>query len=327
MKSKYFVKDLFDDGDFPNQLSADEFYGSHEITPEIVCLLKEPELKEVKTISIEFHNNKTLKIAEVKYKPFELLLPSFWQSIGIERRFKKFPYTQCLDSFFERNVRNDAPRDLYFYKYIYIDLPIISNFGNIWNEACLLEGKTNISRDDFCLWLYRLTSIIYDLIEYPFLNDRFWKRRLKLIKTFVEDKFGKECEYYNKTNWFENGFKTISKLKATNNRLQDAKTLLNDFFSIIKPTSALEVFLIAIYESFAQEMQKRHLLGKCNYCNRYIILGKEKKYCSLLKDGSDCGKKARNKIFYTKNRKKLLPKARKATKSLRKYYKQRGIVK
>ena len=67
--------------------------------------------------------------------------------------------------------------------------------------------------------------------------------------------------------------------------------------------------------------------GNRGYCGAFIPFIKNKKYCSLLNEGRDCGKKARNQKYYSTRGKSRLPIYRRKTRALRKYYKEKGIKK
>ena len=121
--------------------------------------------------------------------------------------------------------------------------------------------------------------------------------------------------------------KKFNQAKAYQNRLEDARKLLNDFFSQVKIESALEDFLKDCYDGFTEELHKKSLLTRCGYCGFFIPFIKNKKYCSLLNEGRDCGKKARNQKYYSTRGKSRLPIYRKKTRELRKYYKEKGITK
>ncbi len=88
---------------------------------------------------------------------------------------------------------------------------------------------------------------------------------------------------------------------------------------------ALKYFMQNVMESLFKKAEKDKQAIRCEYCNEIIDYVKGKKYCSLKSEGRDCGKKARNERFYTKNRDKILPKARKVTKELRAFYKEKGV--
>ena len=121
--------------------------------------------------------------------------------------------------------------------------------------------------------------------------------------------------------------KKFNQANAYHNRLEDARKLLNDFFSQVKIESALEDFLKDCYDGFAEELHKKGLLTRCGYCGAFISFINNKKYCSLLNEGRDCGKKARNQKYYSTRGKSRLTIYRRKTRALRKYYKEKGITK
>jgi hypothetical protein len=83
----------------------------------------------------------------------------------------------------------------------------------------------------------------------------------------------------------------------------------------------------SFFDSFTDDLIKSKKISQCQSCFDYFIYRKDKKFCSLLNEGKDCGKQARNKRYYGKRGKKRLPIYRKATRDLRAYYKEKGIKK
>lgn len=86
-------------------------------------------------------------------------------------------------------------------------------------------------------------------------------------------------------------------------------------------------FCYKFLDELIKDLFKEKQVLKCHFCGDYIRYQKGKKYCSLKSEGKDCGKKARDKRFYKKHKKEILPKARKTTTELREFYKKMGIKK
>ena len=91
--------------------------------------------------------------------------------------------------------------------------------------------------------------------------------------------------------------------------------------------NALEFFLIKIANEFTSDLIKSKMIIKCGFCDDLISYRKGKKYCSFSSEDKDCGKQARNARYYSANKNEILPKARKSTEELRKFYKEKGIKK
>lgn len=335
-KHNYHTFELFQDKDFPEQMYADQFYEDHKILPFGYLIFytekdQNANKKKVKNILIKFEKSslydKELTEEEIQkleqinrtFKPFELFSNALWKKIGISSSYEKFPA--------EKYITDLKSRKEFFWPYLYDFNNDI--FENIWNEYCLIEGRISIDKDSFCLWLYRLNSIIFDLYEFPYLNeDNYnWQWRYLFIRELIKDEHSNEFEYYNKDNWNKILKERFTRKMATDTRIMDTKDLLNEFFMRIKPINALERFLISFYESFGNELCEDKLLIKCNFCGEYIKYKKGKKYCSLLADEKDCAKKARNRRYYERRGKKRLAKYRKNTRELRDFYRSRGIKK
>ena len=140
------------------------------------------------------------------------------------------------------------------------------------------------------MWLYRLNCLVFDILDYPYLIEKHWQVRLDLIKRFSQNKLAREYEYFDIDRWaVALKDKKFDQAKAYHNRVEDARQLLNDFFSQVKIESALEDFLKDCYDGFTEELHKKGLLTRCGYCGAFIPFVKNKKYCSLLNEGSVAG--------------------------------------
>jgi len=336
-KLNYEKFELLQDHNFEDQWYADEYYKEHKLVPYFFFIFssdneENPEEGKIKNIFLRilkssiYEGNFNAKDQNQKRKTnknlklHQFFSRSFLRRLGINRMYDKFPMEM---HFSHLNDRKKGWRLYYVFDFIY-DL-----FENIWNEYCLIEGKTTIDRDSFLLWLYRLNSIINDLFEFPFLetNDYQWQLRYVFIRSLLKDKNTEKYEYYCEENWEKLLDLRFTREMATQARILDAKNLLNVFYKEIKTRSALERFLICFYNGFGNKLCKDKLLAKCHFCNDYIKYKKGKKYCSLLIEGKDCGKKARNKRYYEQVGKKNLEKYRKNTKELREFYREKGIKK
>lgn len=90
---------------------------------------------------------------------------------------------------------------------------------------------------------------------------------------------------------------------------------------------AMRNYALAVLQSVFQKEYQDHKIMQCQFCNRYIDYEKNKKFCSLNLEKRDCGKKARNKRHYQRNKEKIIPKAIRINKELRTLYKAKGIKK
>jgi len=97
------------------------------------------------------------------------------------------------------------------------------------------------------------------------------------------------------------------------------------FGKIKEPT--MRNYALAVVQSVFQKAYQDHAIMQCQYCNRYIDYVKNKRFCSLNSEKRDCGKKARNKRHYQRNKERIIPKAISVNKELRAFYKEKGIKK
>jgi len=86
-------------------------------------------------------------------------------------------------------------------------------------------------------------------------------------------------------------------------------------------------FCYKFLDELIADLVTQKQISQCQFCGDYFRYLKGKKYCSLKFEGKDCGKKARDKIYYEKHKKEILPKARKTTKESREFYRKMGIEK
>jgi len=71
--------------------------------------------------------------------------------------------------------------------------------------------------------------------------------------------------------------------------------------------------------SFVDELKERQKITQCSLCGNIFPFHTKRKYCALETEGKDCGKKARNRRFYSRHREEILPKAKKYSEEYRKY--------
>ena len=86
-------------------------------------------------------------------------------------------------------------------------------------------------------------------------------------------------------------------------------------------------FCFDFMRDLSEDLQKSKVLSICQFCGMHFPYKKGKWYCSLLAEGRDCGKKARNKRFYEAHQKRLQKKSRGTMKELRDYYRSKGVRK
>lgn len=90
---------------------------------------------------------------------------------------------------------------------------------------------------------------------------------------------------------------------------------------------SLRNYALAVLQSVFQLAYKNKEATQCQFCGHYIDYVKNKRFCSLASEKRDCGKKARNKRHYERNKEKIIPKAICTNKELRAFYKEKGIKK
>ncbi|MBU0478764.1 hypothetical protein KKC91_09395 [bacterium] len=285
--------------------------------------------KEAKTVTLD------VSIIAKPYKNSDLSLGSlFYYSLQdycyIPKKTKNYPkryYEFLLSDFWIRNKIFKKGTSEH-YGFSTFDAQFEAIFVMIWKNYCQLEHRSSLMGDmEFMGYIYALQQLVIDTIINPMhdMDAKLFKSRFERLEPESEDP--DDCKYYglNPQTWAnitDNNKKYI--------RILDSKDYLNAFFEKYNYSTmknALELFLIKMLESFGDELISRQLLSKCAFCEDYFRYLKGKKYCSLRAEGKDCGKSARNKRYYKKNTAKILPKARKSTRELREFYKEKGIKK
>ena len=316
--------------DFLDESYYDETYNNNKYMPYTVFKLGDNNA--VESISIVITEDHYESSSSLVFRPIDLFQMSFWTKI---EDVKDSSYSFCFaTSAFLGGIRpceeswskneSSTHHPLPSYK---IPNPIDS-FDNIWNGYVLHTGATSISRHDFCIWVFRLSCLVYDLVEKPINTDGHWKERYLKLVDFVSMKFSDKYEYLVSGGWAKARRKEcIEREQAFEYRLEDAKALLRDFNQSMGSDDPLERFLREFYEDFGKLLFEKGLLLKCDYCGSYIDWVAGKRYCSLESEGRNCGKRARNKRYYDNNRKKLRKENKSAMRSLRALYKEKGVKK
>ena len=89
----------------------------------------------------------------------------------------------------------------------------------------------------------------------------------------------------------------------------------------------LSEFCDSVFLSLVDDMLESGVVSECQFCGLLFPFEKGKKYCSPKTDGRKCGKTARNKKYYYKKRKILLPTIRQNMTETRKLYKSLNFKK
>jgi hypothetical protein len=95
--------------------------------------------------------------------------------------------------------------------------------------------------------------------------------------------------------------------------------LLNLF---LETPDAITRFAAALFTPFCESLVEDGVLSRCKYCHGYFKYRRTKKYCSLVSEGRDCGKKARNRLDYQRHRSTRLQYYRAEMRETREYYKK-----
>lgn len=172
---------------------------------------------------------------------------------------------------------------------------------NIWNVYTQRTGESVIGRVEFCAWIYRLTALATDLLDYPFHQDPSPGKRREVIKAVVRNKYGQEFDCYDLKRWRPlMRAPRFDAEEALRTRLLDARGTYLRFRQEVKNDSPLKEFLHELGKSLFQKLAAMRMLRKCPVCGDYFIYRKGKKYCSPAVEKKTCGKTIRNKRAYSR---------------------------
>lgn len=167
-----------------------------------------------------------------------------------------------------------------------------------------LAANSDYHEGDTAGFFENLFDILYFNFDYNFTDKREYHRLLSEIG---------ELGY----EWIEN--KSLS---------QKYIKKLNKFYTAIKDRSLpFYDFCYKFFDDLMDELKDKRKITQCSFCGNIFPFHSTKKYCALQTEGKNCGKSARNKRFYIRHKKEILPKARKTTRELRAFYREKGIKK
>jgi hypothetical protein len=156
-----------------------------------------------------------------------------------------------------------------------------------------------------------LQSLAHSLFNTIYYNCSFQLMN-KMDYEQILTKIGYLCFTWHKFNNINSEF-----LSVLNSLREDR----NNNYNVFKN------FCFKFYDNLIELLLLKNEINQCQLCGDYFKHLKGKKYCSLKSEGKDCGTKARNKRFYKDHKDTILPKARKTTRELRKWYKEKGVKK
>ncbi len=174
---------------------------------------------------------------------------------------------------------------------------------------------------------------------YPFAASYFGLS-VNLLKDDVQAWFG----HFYDTLCFELGYDGISKKEFF--RLFDAVSQISNWAIYAKDIDSeyikgLYVFVEGVAESqdplvrfcfsflddMLDDLYHKKIISRCAHCGNAFIFDENKKYCSLLSEGKNCGKSARNKTYYQRYQDKVKFKKRQGMVEWRKYLKEMNVKK
>ena len=107
---------------------------------------------------------------------------------------------------------------------------------------------------------------------------------------------------------------TFNQLEFVNN--------MSQAFRMLDNPNALDLFLFGLSMSLDILFTDYKKAKRCQFCLKLFKYRPNKKYCSFLSEGRDCGKKARNKKDYARHRDKRRTYYRNEMKSTRKFFRR-----
>lgn len=299
--------------------------------------------QEIQDLFIKFYSdgmNSVILNASIIAKPHNLKKAKFGFSVN-ELTLKPVtpikdypkPHEFALEYFWVKNKIYEPSfkiaQEGEYYDYSPFNEDWCALFLVMWQNYCQIENYLIMDNIKFMNYVETAINLMGDCIEKPLISmtESQFNKRLPCL-TSINHPVDYEHMGMLSSRWSKH--LPLNQKMVYLYRILDAKDYLNKFFkqyNYISMKNALELFLIKLYESFGKELISRRLLSKCLLCDDYFVFKKAKKFCSLRSEGKDCGKRARNKKYYSTKGRQRLPEYRKNTKELRAFYKERGIKK
>ena len=176
-------------------------------------------------------------------------------------------------------------------------------WGDVWRIACTTEGRATISAMEFLKLITRAAVLIWDLLNWPlYMLDSETVVGITRCFSNAEEDYAYSDAIIG-SRW--KNVKNISPKDAYGLRVLDAVDNINFVRNrLYEPKSCLEMFVLEVFRSLSDELIKRKLVQECLFCGKVFEYKEKKKYCSLVSEGRDCGKKARFKRYYKNNKKR-----------------------
>ena len=108
---------------------------------------------------------------------------------------------------------------------------------------------------------------------------------------------------------------------------QDIKDIYAFVEDVEDSQDPLTRFCFYFLNDLLEDLYQKRIISRCAFCGNAFVFNQQKKFCSLISEGKDCGKKARNTAFYQKHKEAIKPKAKKAVSEFRKFCKEKGAKK
>ncbi len=174
---------------------------------------------------------------------------------------------------------------------------------------------------------------------YPFAASYFGLRG-----HYLEDDVRAWFNHFYDTLCFELGYEGISKkeffrILDSVGRYSDwaiiGDKIINDYIralyafveSVANSQDPLVVFCFSFIDDMLEDLYHKRIISRCASCGNAFVFDAKKKYCSLLSEGKNCGKSARNKTYYQRYQNKVKLKKRQGMAEWRKYLKEMNVKK
>lgn len=280
---------------------------------------------KITDINIIFRSSKAgMAGKDLDLKHYNWANPYFWIEMGF---YPKLKHKRIQDNILALYAHNKSKDGLEW-------LPIDEDFGilfdDIWQICVTKEGMASMSREAFNKYICVLRIFMENTVVFPIKEISNYELWTKYVHNYLEETVYDFLDMTEESEKILKGWQVAentSPWKMQDIFFADVKTIFNKFCEKIKPVDGLKIFLNKIYQSYGDELARQNLFIRCAYCGRLADYSKGKKFCSLLSEGRDCGKSARNKRYYATTGQKRLPKYRKSTKELRAFYKEKGVKK
>ena len=185
------------------------------------------------------------------------------------------------------------------------------------------SGRVSEVRD---AWIYPFTASYFGFGHYLENDVKAWFSYFYDVLCF-------ECDYKGISK--REFFRLLYSLGWYSDWAINGGKIINEYIrglyafveGVAESQDPLVRFCFSFLDDMLEDLYLKRIISRCASCGNAFVFDKKKKYCSLLSEGKNCGKSARNKTYYQRYRDRIKLKKRQGMAEWRSYLKERKIKK